>query len=106
MTRVPHYLLSTESRECLAQHRNPLFALKLLQAQSNSDAEAISAAGKELEEQNTKGACAGIQRKKEELLARCKQGTPITWKKGWSGGKGSRSGKIQGWLGPLLLKCT
>lgn len=73
MTRVLHYLLSRESRECLALHRNLSFALKLLQVQSNSDAEAISAAGKELKQQKTKEACAGMERRKEELLARCRQ---------------------------------
>lgn len=43
-----HYLLSRESKECLALCRIPVFAMKLLETQSNSDAEAISAAGKEL----------------------------------------------------------
>lgn len=43
-----HYLLSRESKECLALCRISVFAMKLLETQSNSDAEAISAAGKEL----------------------------------------------------------
>lgn len=61
--------------------------------QSNSDAEMISAAEKKLREQKTKQACAGVWRRKEELLAWCRQGTLITWK-GLGGGEGSRLGKI------------
>jgi len=53
----------------------------------------ISAAEKKLREQKTKQACAGVWRRKEELLAWCRQGTLITWK-GLGGGEGSRLGKI------------
>lgn len=80
----------------MALCRIPVFALKLLETQSNSDAEAILAAGKELKQPKTERACAGMEGKKEELLAGCREGTMTTWIKGWGGGKGRRSGKIHG----------
>lgn len=65
----------------------------------------ISATEKKLREQKTKQACAGVWRRKELLLAWCRQEMLIT-RKGLGGGGGSRLGKILGWLEPLLLKCT
>lgn len=73
LTRAQHYLLSAESRECLALHRNSVFALKLLQAQSNSDAEVSRLLGKNSNSERQREPVQGCRERKKS----CRQGTVI-----------------------------